>query len=160
MRKVLPVLIFTSIVSGDCSLAQETAKDENRIHVEEFARQLPIGLLKVPLGTVVTVKCRSFLPTEEESRMKDAFWERQVEIIEANGKALTPPVRIGWEELSYSFVKKPPIGTTIEVIGYETGSFDGIPDTAGRRDLPIAAGTSFAFHSGFVPMKQVARPAK
>jgi hypothetical protein len=150
MRKLLLVLISTAIVGIDCSLAEEAAKDESRIHVEDFTKQLPIGLLNVPLGTVVTVKCRSFLPTKEESGFKDAFWKRQVEIIEANGKALKPPVRIEWTELSYSPVDKPPVGTTIEVVGYETGSFDGIP-----KDLPIAAGPAFAFHSKFSPMKLV-----
>lgn len=150
MIKLLPLLLAV-VVCGP----QSRAEDDDRIHVGQLAKQLPMGLLKVPLGTVVTVKCRSFSPTDEEKGYKDAFWERQVEIIEANGQVLRNPIRIKWEGPSSSPLKKPPVGTTIEVLGYETGSFHGIPDTAGRKDLPIAAGTGFAFHSEFVPMKLV-----
>ena len=153
MIKLLPFLLVAFLVS----LPQGRAESDNRIRVEELKTQLPIGLLKMPLGTVVTVKCRSFLPTEEESRNKDAFWKRQVEITEIDGKALEPPVRIEWDTSS-PLLKKPPVGTTIEAIGYESGSFHGIPDAAGK-DLPLASGTPFAFHSGFVPMQEVRRPA-
>lgn len=153
MMKLLPSLLAVVFASSD----QSRGEEKDRIHVEEFAKQLPIGLLKVSLGTVVTVKCRSFLPTPEESRRKDEFWKRQVEIFEANGKALNPPARMNWIELSYSPVEKPPIGKVIEVLGYEAGSFDGIPDFAGHGDIPIAAGTGFAFHSEFFPMKVVAK---
>ena len=149
MIKLLPLLLAIAVFGS-----QSRAEDEGRIHVEQLAKQLPIGLLKVPLGNVVTAKCRSFLPTEEESRVKDAFWERQVEIIEANGKTLKNPIRIEWGASSSAPLRKPPVGTTIEVVGYETGSFHGIPDAAGRKDLPIAAGTPFAFHSEFVPVSE------
>jgi hypothetical protein len=132
---------------------QEVQKAE--LHVENLAKNMPTGRLKLPLDTVVQVTCRSFSPTGEEARMKDDFWNRQVEIIALEGKPLVSPVRIEWAKLPYVSPEKPPLGTTLEVLGYEAGSFRGVPNTSNHRQVPVAAGIPFTFHSEFYPLKEI-----
>ena len=122
--------ILLSLLS--LSAFAEADEEKREVPLKEFAdSKVLIGKLGLPFGTIVRVTCRSYGANEEEANRKGGDpSKRQVEIISVQGKPIEPAIRIEWripKEL-----QKPPVGESIEVWAYETGSFRGLPDELGK----------------------------
>jgi hypothetical protein len=116
---LLSLLSLIALAQADEKKTEVPLKDFNDSKVL-------VGKLGVPFGTIVRVTCRSFEPGEDEAKRKGDPWKRQVEVTSIQGKPIDPAIRIEWgipKEL-----QKPPVGESIEVWAYETGSFRGLPN--------------------------------
>jgi hypothetical protein len=135
------------------------AAEKEKVSIEEFReKKVLIGKLGKPFGTVLRATCSGFVPTEDERRTKAEWWKNQVDIVAIEGKRVDPPIRIEWSTFEADTVKKPAAGETLEVWGYETGKFRGVPAEAFKHVPPMAT-TGFGFMSTFVALKK-AEPVK
>lgn len=131
------------------------AAEKEKIGIEEFdGNKVLIGKLGKPFGTVVRVTCRDFVPTVDQRRTKGEWWKELVEITAIEGKQLEPPIPIKWSVFMTGSVAKPAAGETLEVLGYESGQFEGTPPEVFEH-VPPVADVGFHFASHFVALKKV-----
>lgn len=125
--------------------AQTPAKpsvEPQRVTVESLEKQMPAGLLGVPLGTVVRVTGEAF--DGDETRRKADAGKTLLRVAMVNGKKLVDPVVFEFLRAPAS-VKKPTAGSSFDYYAHEYGAFDGVveaPKELGIEDPRIA-------HDGF-----------
>ena len=86
-----------------------------------------VGKLGVPIGTIVQVRCRVFVPSAEEQKYKNWDSDEEVEVVAVNGQNLPHPVRIQWGLFRTGSQAKPAAGEVLTVFGYETLVCSGAP---------------------------------
>ncbi|MEK7951253.1 hypothetical protein [Luteolibacter soli] len=146
-RILLSLLSLAALVQAD--------EEKREVPLKEYNdSKVLVGKLALPFGTIVRVTCRSFEPSEEEAKLKGDPWERQVEITSIQGKPIDPAIRIEWG--SPKELPKPPVGESIEVWAYETGSFRGLPDDLGKySDGHLPQGHGFCFVNRLIAIRKV-----
>jgi hypothetical protein len=116
--------------------------EAKRVTVESLESQMPVGLLGVPLGTVVRVTGEAF--DGDETRLKADASKSLLRIATVDGKKLARPVVFEFLRAPAS-VKKPAAGTKFDYYVHEYGEFDGLvepPEELGIESVKVA-------HDGF-----------
>jgi hypothetical protein len=147
MKAIVIALLAVSVLSQ--------AAEKEKVGIEEFKdKKVLTGKLGEPFGKIVRVTCRGYLPTEDDKRSKGEGWKDLVEIFVIENQLLEVPVRIEWSTFKIGTVAKPAAGETLEVLGYESGQFEGTPSGAFQH-VPSVADKGFGFVSTFVALKKV-----
>jgi hypothetical protein len=116
--------------------------DAKPISVESLEKQLPVGHLGVPLGTVVRVTGEAF--DGDTTKMKAYSGETLLRVATVNGKELAQPVVFEFERAPDS-VKKPAPGDKFDYYVHEYGEFDGLVTTPKELNIPMMAGRVFGY---------------
>jgi hypothetical protein len=118
--------------------------DAKPISVESLEKQLPVGHLGVPLGTVVRVTGEAFDgdTTKEKAYSGKTF----LRVATVNGKELAESVVFEFLHAADS-VKKPAPGDKFDYYVHEYGEFDGLvtPPKELGINMPLMAGTVFGY---------------
>ncbi len=109
-----------------------------------------LGSLGVPLGRVVQVKGR-ILPDDARRRKADAG-ATLLEVRSVEGQALVQPVVLTVRQLSWTSPVRFEPGQQVQLVGYESGAFGGIPEEAFRH-LPRGTTAAFGFELWFQLVK-------
>ena len=136
-------------------------EEKEQVSILDFEKsKVLLGKLGKPFGTMMRVTCRGVArPEGEAGRTKDAWWDHMVEITAIEGKPLKRPVMIDWGTYAAEPVEKPAAGASLEVVGYESGAFEGTP--AGISvSTAIRADVGFAFVCQFVAIEAGRKASK
>ncbi len=111
-----------------------------------------IGFLEVPLGKVCTIKGKML--EEKELNWKGAEGLKFIRVTRVDGKALPQPVQIQvYSTPGFSLSKLKP-GEEMELKGYESGGFQGIPDDPALKEC-IWQDTAWHFSTQFNAFKKL-----
>jgi len=107
-----------------------------------------IGVLGVPLGKVVTIEGEVVDGTKLRAKALDGLALFQVRLV--NGQKLTelPVIRFRW----FTTAEAKKLNGRVQLVGYETGQFVGVPGEAFLHIEPVAT-EGFHFESSFVILK-------
>jgi hypothetical protein len=103
-------------------------------------------VLGVALGTVVSVEGK--MVADDFRRSRADVGKTFVRIQKVNGKALPKPVLLAVSQFSFHKVKLPAPGKTVNLAGYQTGGYTGIPRAAFQY-IPQVATAGFQFETYF-----------
>lgn len=138
-------VVAASVCWAAIAWAQAPVKGEAEatvVTVESLEKQMPVGLLGVPLGTVVRVTGVAF--DGNETRAKLDAGKTLLRIMEVDSKKLAKPVVFEFFRAAAS-VKKPAADTKFDYYVHEYGEFDGVvepPKELGIKEEIVA-------HDGF-----------
>jgi hypothetical protein len=139
------VLVAASAFWAAIAWAEPWARplvEAQRATVESLEKQMPIGLLGVPLGTVVRVTGEVF--DGDETRCKADAGKTFLRVATVNGGKLAEPVVFEFLRAPAA-VKKPTAGTSFDYYVHEYGAFDGVVEPP--KELGIE--TPEIAHDGF-----------
>jgi len=114
--------VVTSTWAQDGPGARPAAKDAGPVSVQTFQRQMPIGYLGHPLGTVVRV---TGVCVDGDKVGKLYAGKVVLRVEEVNGKKLSDPTDFVFDRAADG-VPKPKPGQRFDYTVHEYGSFDGI----------------------------------
>lgn len=110
------------------------------------------GALAVPLGTVVSIEAEVIEGSAGRGKAREG--ERLLQVLSVDGRTLAEPalLHFAWFPLARAPMDLGP-GRRVKVVGYETGSFVGIPKDAWVHLGAPAASTPFHFQTSIVVLK-------
>ncbi|MCW1884711.1 hypothetical protein OKA04_08225 [Luteolibacter flavescens] len=147
------IIIIAMLAAGVAGLSAEETKA--KVSIDELhENKTLVGKLGEPFGKLLRVRCRAFVPDKNKPLSKADESEEWVEIMAADGKLFGVPILMKWRAFQINPVAKPAPGKTIEVWGYETGGFEGMPNGSFEH-VPRVAGTGFRFVSSLVALKEI-----
>ncbi len=148
--KLLSVLFFLSVSPLPC-LAED-------IKADDIGEKITlVGRLGKPLGKIVEIECRGIPEPPRGRRTKHPYWKDSVEVTMVNGTRLKKPITIRFGSFVVGDVPIPKPGKSIRVVGYETGSFTGVPHEAFEH-VPSIATIGYGFTTSFVALKEKKSP--
>lgn len=123
---------------------------EKMITLSELNKSRIIGCLGRPLGSVVTIE--GIVVDDYYRKMKSDEGETLLKVQKVDGKALSGEIIIPLRQEPSESVKKPLPGYHFRFLGYETGSFTGMPEEVFRY-IPQAATEGFQFRTYFLVVR-------
>lgn len=116
-----------------------------------FDPKLFPGALGHPLGQILTV---TGTVHEGNPRSKAEAEQLLLQVTKVNQKILTKPIDVRLAFFSFNQSSMPKSGETVTYVGYESGSFEGIP-AAAFKWMPAVATTDFHFALYFQVCKKL-----
>jgi hypothetical protein len=98
-------------------------------------------------GKIITIK--GIMIDDRDTKLRRDLGRMLVEVSEVNGKLLDKKLTIPISTFSFANTKVPNRKTHVELRGYETGGYHGIPKDA-FKDIPMVATDGFYFESYFM----------
>jgi hypothetical protein len=109
-----------------CSSSGSPATTSREISVEEIRDKGVVGLLGLPLGTIVTVSGVAVPNTS--LRKADEGEALFLKVVAVDGQPLAKPIEFPFRKAHDTVVaSEPVIGKEFSYRGYETGGFEGVP---------------------------------
>ncbi|MEI8245720.1 MAG: hypothetical protein WCI51_07815 [Lentisphaerota bacterium] len=142
------VIIFLMVYVSGLVLGDD--HDTKTISYKELNNIKIIGQLGIELGSIVNVEGTVLLPAELDKKADEGKYI--LRICSVNGEILSEKIAI---ELLYAYsgVDRSNKGEKVKYIGFESGSFDGMPD--GYLKYLHVASQRFNFCTYFIALKKI-----
>ncbi|MHC9543455.1 MAG: hypothetical protein AB9903_28425 [Vulcanimicrobiota bacterium] len=147
--KIWPAALITVIFM--MSFHSTGYAGEKTITLSELNKSRIIGYLGRPLGSIVTIE--GTVVDDCYRKMKSDEGEILLKVQKVDGKDLSGEIIIPLRLEPSGAVKKPLPGYRFRFMGYETGSFTGMPEEAFRY-IPQAASEGFQFKTYFLVIRE------
>jgi len=108
------------------------------------------SMLGQGFGKIIVIEGKVIDDTD--TRMRAHMGKKLLEVQKVNGQKMANPPQIQLSSFSFSKVDIPERGTLVQLRGYETGGFSGIPGKA-FDDIPMVATTGYFFKTQFMVTK-------
>jgi hypothetical protein len=131
--------------------AAETAKTTPMIHVDQLRPAVVMGKLGQPLGKVITIS--GMVVAGNRSAKANQGNDLALKVLQVNGQTLASPVTLPWWTFTTAEIQPPKLHQTFKYVGYETGSFTGVPHEA-FKVVPAVATREFHFESWFEVLQE------
>ena len=146
------LLLALTLVACPFALAQNhrTRSHTKPILVARINSSGIIGSIGRPLGEVVTVEGTAV--DDSYTRRKEDAGEILLRIQSVNGKRLKSEAVLHFVAYNGEESKKPSVGTKFKYIGFETGGFSGMPESAFVY-IPRVPTSGYYFTTSFVILR-------
>lgn len=149
---VLAMVIVAGVVLGGIFLHSNGSADKQMhpvgpISVSELSRRAVVGRLGHSLGEIVTIE--GTIADGSYTRAKADAGEILLRVHIVNGKRIEDEQVFHFQLASGASISSPMVGSKFKYLGYETGSFTGIPGDAFQY-IPMRATTGYGFTTSFL----------
>ncbi|NJK41495.1 MAG: hypothetical protein HC934_09360 [Acaryochloridaceae cyanobacterium SU_2_1] len=131
--------------------AAEPSKTSPAIHVDQLRPTVVMGKLGQPLGKVITISGK--VVSGDRSAKSNHPDDLALQVLQVNDQALATPVTLPWTVFTTAAIKPPKLHQAFKYVGYETGSFTGVPHEA-FKVLSAVASREFHFESRFEVLQE------
>ncbi|NJM46648.1 MAG: hypothetical protein HC860_11255 [Alkalinema sp. RU_4_3] len=121
------------------------------IHVDQLRPTIVMGKLGQPLGKIMTIS--GSVVSGSRSAKSNQPDDLALQVLQVNGQPLASPVTLPWTIFNTASVVPPKLNQPFEYVGYETGSFTGVPHEAFKL-VPAVATREFHFESWFTVLQE------
>lgn len=144
MKKIISTLLGLVTISSFAMIAQLPPRSATPAAKRtNFARQLSIGTLGLPLGKIMTI---SGVVRQAVLGTKGSENDLVLSIEAVNNRSLSKPITMPFQIFTTAKVTQPILGQIFRYVGYETGGFVGVPAEAFKW-VPAVATTDHHFET-------------